>query len=88
MSLISRVLGGWLKKSRPTTRLDEAEAVRIARQAAAGYPDRDLLSMVTLSEESGRITWQVGAAAVGSRLVVTIDDETGQVVEIKRYGIR
>jgi hypothetical protein len=88
VSLFSRVFGSWLKSPRPNTRLDEAQALEIARQAAAGEPDRDLLTIVALSDTSEKPTWIVSAAAVGNTLVVSIDDHSGQVVEMKRHGLR
>jgi hypothetical protein len=88
VSFLSRVLAGWFRRPRPSTRLDAAQALALARQAAAAEPDVDLLTLATLKEGAERPTWIVSAAAVGSTLVVSVDDETGQVVALKRYGVR
>jgi len=88
LSFLSRVLAMWFKKDQPRTRLDEARVLEIARTAAAGQPHSELLTIVTLGEHAQKPTWFVSTATVGSSLVVTVDDGSGEVVEMKRYGIR
>jgi hypothetical protein len=88
VSILSRALERWFRRPRPRGRLDAAQALEIARRAAVGEPDADLLAVATLDEDTGRPTWLVSAPVVGSTLVVSIDDETSQVVDVKRYGVR
>lgn len=74
------------RRQHPKTRLDEVRVVDIAREAAAGQAaSRDRLTLVTLGQRGGRITWFVSEAVIGSALVVSIDDESGEVVEIGRH---
>jgi hypothetical protein len=81
------VLSDWFKKKRPATSLSEAAAVEIARQAVEER-DRRFLSMVTLEERSGKLTWIVSTAGVGTTVTVLVDDATGAVVEKHRHSGR
>src|SRR5687767_12223422 len=78
LSFLSRVLAVWFKRDQPRTRLDEARVLEIARTAAAGQPHSELLTIVTLGEHAHKPTWSVSTATVGSSLVVTIDDDSGE----------
>jgi hypothetical protein len=84
------ILDKWLskKKKRPKTRLSEQEVVAIARKAASGLPNCEDLCLVMLEENAGALTWIVRSATIGSALLVWIDDASGEVLEIKRLGVR
>jgi hypothetical protein len=69
-------------------RLDKAAVLAIARDAAAGYPNCEALSIVSLEERSGNLIWVVRSATVGRTLHVYIEDVSGKVVEIKESGVR
>jgi hypothetical protein len=75
----------WFKSSTATPRLSAATALDLARAKAMseGY-DPQALQMVTHREVDGRIRWHVSEAAVGSVLLVEIDDESGTVNFIRR----
>lgn len=80
----------WLvgpRNGRPT-RLSRDQALAIARRAAASDPLASRLGAAILEERSGRRLWSVRSATVGLVLVVTIDDATGAVVEMERFGVR
>jgi hypothetical protein len=44
--------------------------------------------MATRAVKDGRIIWSVSEAAIGSVLVVDIDDVTASAVAIRRVGLR
>jgi hypothetical protein len=69
-------------------KLTEEEVVKIACEAAKEYPNNEDLSIATLREQSGRMTWVVSSATVGRTLEVLVDDESGTVIEIKQMGVR
>jgi hypothetical protein len=69
-------------------RLTREQALELARSAAAGTPLAGQRTMTIIGEIEGRNTWFVRTPTVGSALVVTIDDESGTVKEMKRHGIR
>jgi len=75
----------WFGSSAATPRLSAAHALELARARATseGY-DPQTLQMVTHREVDGRIRWHVSEAAVGSVLLVEIDDESGTVNFIRR----
>jgi uncharacterized membrane protein YkoI len=80
----------WLskKKEKPKTRLSEHEVIAIARKAASGQPSCENLCLITLEENAGALIWIVSSATIGSSLHVWIDDASGEVLEIKRLGVR
>jgi acetylglutamate kinase len=88
MSMISRILNRWFGRSHTSTRLSQEQAVQIARQAAAGQLNCELLGLATVEEQNGKRIWAVSSATIGSSLLVRIDDESGDVLEVKRQGVR
>jgi hypothetical protein len=83
-----RFLSRLLRPPPPQTCLTKDEALELARAAARGHSGADQLTMVSVGEIEGRTTWFVGTPTVGSALVVSIDDESGRVIEVKRHGVR
>lgn len=69
-------------------RLEQAEVLAIARRAAVGDSLCEQLSLVTVAERSGRQVWIVSSATVGQMLEVWVDDGTGEVLDIRRVGVR
>jgi hypothetical protein len=83
---LARLLG---KGPRPLpTRLSSDQAIAIARSAAADDPDRDLLTITTVERRSGKAIWIVSPASMGRRLVISIDDATGEVLDKQHLGVR
>jgi uncharacterized membrane protein YkoI len=80
----------WLSKKKecPKTRLSESEVIAIARKAASGLPNCEDLCLVMLEENADALIWIVRSATIGSALLVWIDDASGEVLEIKRLGVR
>jgi hypothetical protein len=80
----------WLKsgKIHRQTRLSNDEALIIARNAAPYDPLSADLGVTTVENRSGHLTWLVSSATVGLALEVTIDDASGNVLEVRRTGIR
>jgi hypothetical protein len=75
--------------STATPRLSAANALDVARARATleGH-DPLTLQVVTHREVDGRILWHVSEAAVGSVLLVEIDDESGTINVIRRVSGR
>jgi hypothetical protein len=75
--------------SRPATRLNEAEALEIARKAL--QRDTPLFVNEVKRRTDGPtdgIEWVIGTATVGSGQTVRIDDASGDVLEVARWGVR
>jgi uncharacterized membrane protein YkoI len=70
------------------SRLSREEAVAIARRAAANDPMSQDLSMAMVREQSGKVVWIVCSAAIGRTLEVTVDDASGDVLDVRRVGVR
>lgn len=83
---IARWLG--IKKKSTQTRLVQNEALAIARRAAAHEPLAQELAIVRIEERDGHPVWIVSSATVGIKLWVVIDDASGEVLDVKRGGIR
>jgi hypothetical protein len=74
---------------RPATRLREAAALEIARNAL----QRDVPLFVSRVRRrsdgpADRIEWLIGTATVGSGQTVRIDDASGEVLEVAPWGVR
>lgn len=76
------------RRTAPSLRLSERDALTLARVAAAAHPMVDTLAIATSSVEEGMSVWQVRSATVGKMLVVTIDDATGAATSMRESGIR
>jgi hypothetical protein len=86
LDFIARWFG---KRKHPAqSRLSSDEALAIARRAAAGDPLLEYLSLVKIEQRSGNATWIVSSATVGRMLQVSIDDASGNVLEMKHIGMR
>jgi hypothetical protein len=75
--------------SRPETRLREAEALEIARNAL----QRDVPLFVSAVKRradgaADGIEWVIGTATVGSGQTVRVDDASGAVLEVASWGVR
>lgn len=81
----------WLrgtKRPLSVAKLSEFEAIQIAQTAAAPNRDAPALTLATRAVKNGRIVWSVSEAAIGNVLVVEVDDETSNVVSVRRVGLR
>ena len=72
----------------PAARLSESQAIEIARAAAFAEWGQRELTLATRAMKDGRIIWSVSEPAIGSVLVVDIDDETATALAIRRMGLR
>ena len=81
----------WLRGTKgpaSVAKLSEFEAIQIAQTAAAPNSDAPALTLATRAVKDGRIVWSVSEAAIGNVLVVEVDDETSNVVSVRRVGLR
>ena len=84
-SLLNRLLFG---PHRPQARMTEQEVRALADRAAhAAHIDR-AFSLVVPRSIDGRLTWVASTPTVGSGWSVTIDDATGEIGPVRRWGIR
>jgi hypothetical protein len=72
----------------PVSNLSESQAIQIAQAAAAATGKTGSLTMATRHVRDGRLVWHVSEAAIGSVLVVDVDDETATVIAVRRVGVR
>jgi uncharacterized membrane protein YkoI len=78
----------WAGEEPPATRLSDSSAIEIAKQAAAGDSQTQLLTMTTVQNRAGRLVWIVGAAVKGRTLEVEIDDQSGHILGMHHRGVR
>lgn len=83
---ISRWLSG--KASNIQTRLSADQALAIARKATSSDALSRHLGPTTVEERSGSVVWLVSSATVGGMLEVSIDDATGEVLDVRHVGVR
>lgn len=72
----------------PPSRLTREQAVAIARGAVPPGQDPERLVMPHCWQRDGRLIWTVSEAAIGSVLNVDVDDATGEVLAVRRVGLR
>ena len=74
--------------SRPKPRLSH-EQVRVLVAAAVQAAHIDAtLGVLSMRRIEGRITWIAKTATKGSGIQVTVDDATGTLGPVERWGIR
>jgi hypothetical protein len=84
-TLFRRLMFG---RPRPETRMTEEEVkVLVDKAAQAAHIDRPL-AILNVRFINGRLTWIASTATVGSGWSVKIDDTTGEVGPVRRWGIR
>ena len=77
------------RAGRPATRLNEAEALDIARKALAREMPLLVADVKPRSDGAANgLEWVISTATVGSGHTVRIDDTTGTVLEIASWGVR
>lgn len=88
-ALFDRLIA-WMRGSAktPSANLSEGKVLRIASVAASSAGASRELTLASRSTRDGRIVWSVSEAAIGSVLVVDIDDETATVLAVRRVGLR
>ena len=59
----------------------------VAQTVAAAHVDATL-GVVTMQRIEGRFTWIAKTATKGSGLQMTVDDATGKVGPVERWGVR
>jgi hypothetical protein len=64
------------------------EAIALALQAAAKARIDHRYWWATVRRLDSRLTWIVSTATIGSGWSVNIDDATGEVGPVKRWGVR
>lgn len=72
----------------PKHRLSKDQAILIAQRGASAYPNCDDIRLVTREPTDDSRLWVLCSATVGRNLQVSVDDSTGDVVEIRELGIR
>lgn len=72
----------------PQPRLSQREVLEIARRASMADALCEQLSLVTFGKRSGRLVWTVSSATIGQMLEVTVEDATGEVLAVRRVGVR
>jgi hypothetical protein len=83
-ALFRRLLFG----SRPETRMTKQEVKVLADRAAEAAHINRTLGFITVRNINGRITWVASTPTIGSGWSVTIDDATGEVGPVRRWGVR
>jgi uncharacterized membrane protein YkoI len=84
--LISRWFSG--KAANIQTRLSAEQALAIARSATSNDALSRHLGPTMVEQRSGAVVWIVSSATVGQVLEVSIDDATGEVVDVRHVGVR
>jgi hypothetical protein len=84
-TLLRRVLFGPLT---PKTRMTRDEVMALAAKAAEAAGIDRVLGLATVRRIDGRLTWIVSTVTKGSGWSMSIDDTTGEVGPVKRWGIR
>ena len=67
------------REQKRATRLDEAEALRLAEAAAGDVLAGRTLVLQRLASETGRSVWHFWTATIGSGVLVEVDDASGDV---------
>jgi len=70
------------------TRMTEEEVRVLADRAAREAGIDATLSMVGVQCTEGRVMWTANTAIRGSGWSVTVDDATGEVGPVRRWGLR
>ena len=84
--LFDRLFGRGGKADAPETRLSEAEATRLAHQAAAASPLAAKLVLRGAWAIEGRLAWHFWTPTRGSGLTIMVDDLSGDVQVQERFG--
>jgi hypothetical protein len=83
--LLRSLVGRPAAPPRPRCRLTEGEAIEIARQAL----DRDTpLYVQDIVQTEKGVEWLIGTATIGSGVAIRLSDESGNIVDCRRWGIR
>jgi hypothetical protein len=85
LNLLRRLLLG---PPTPKTRMTREEVMALAAKAASAAKIKESLGRLTVRQIDGRLTWFASTPTVGSGWSVRIDDETGEVGPVRRWGIR
>jgi hypothetical protein len=85
LTLLRRFLSGAPSLETRMTRRDVEVLAERAIQAAHISPTPTLISVHQID---GRIIWKASTVTIGSGWFVEIDDATGEVAQVRRWGIR
>jgi hypothetical protein len=86
MSWLGRLLGNsGARPTRPVCRLTETQALQIAGTVLGGHAP---LLVRDVAIVAGRVEWTIGTATTGSGRVARINDATGDVLAVERWGLR
>jgi hypothetical protein len=84
-----RLLYGLLRgPSLPGPRLSQEQVRALLAEAMRAAHIDVTLGVATMRRIDGRFTWIAKTATKGSRLLVSIDDATGTLGPVERWGIR
>jgi hypothetical protein len=72
----------------PKTRMTREDVMALAAKAAEAARIKGGLGLVTVRRIEGRVTWIASTPTKGSGWSVSIDDTTGEVGLVKRWGMR
>ena len=86
-AIVKRIFRGPTPPPIPT-HLSEAQAIGLARDAAADHWLRDSLKVANVQRNAnGAAIWTVESSGVGASLRVVVDDATGQILDrVAREG--
>jgi hypothetical protein len=72
----------------PETRMTREQVMALAAEAVAEARINHAFLGPTVRCIDGRLIWNVRSATIGSGWTLDIDDSTGEVGPVKRWGIR
>jgi hypothetical protein len=85
LTLLRRLLFG---APRAKTRLTWEEVKVLADTAAQAAHIKGTLTLISVRQLGGRLVWNASTPTAGSGWFVEIDDATGEVGPIRRWGVR
>ena len=83
-----RSLRRLLLNARPKTRLRREQVMDIAAEAAQAAHVSATFAILSVREIKGRLTWIASTATKGSGWRVSVDDATGELGPMERWGVR
>jgi hypothetical protein len=85
LKLLHRLL---FRPRHPETHMTQEQVLALAAEAAAKARINHAFLVPTVQRIDGQLTWNVRTAMIGSGWSINIDDSTGEVGPVKRWGIR
>jgi len=73
---------------RPETQMTPAQVLQLATEAAQAAHINATFGGLSLRRSDGRLIWMATTATKGSGWHVTVDDATGELGPVTRWGVR